>query len=330
MEIELKGLQALKNSKNLLAFSYGIDSTALFFLLKNAEICFDLAMVDYNKREQSKLEVAAARELASKFGKKIFIKSANLPSANFQNLARNFRYEFFEEICTKFGYENLILAHQLDDKVEWFFMQLSRGAGLNEMIGVSEISYKNGIRIVRPLISTSKKSLLNFLNSQKIRYFVDESNFDKKYKRNRFRMDFVRHFLDEFESGIRTSFDLLNKDANLLKSEIYLVKNELFLVKNNQNFLRGIDLVCKNFGIVLSGATKNELKDKKSCVISGKIALGFRDDFVFLSPVSSAIMDKNFKEKCRKLLIPKQNRPYIFQAKISPDEILNLKQIWLF
>ncbi|NLN13488.1 MAG: tRNA lysidine(34) synthetase TilS, partial [Arcobacter skirrowii] len=41
----------IKSSKNLLAFSAGVDSTALFFLLLNSNIPFDIAIVDYNIRE---------------------------------------------------------------------------------------------------------------------------------------------------------------------------------------------------------------------------------------------------------------------------------------
>ena len=52
--------------KNLLAFSGGIDSTALFFMLLEQNIDFDMAIVDYGIRAQSKDEVAYAKELAHK------------------------------------------------------------------------------------------------------------------------------------------------------------------------------------------------------------------------------------------------------------------------
>ena len=41
---------AIKNQKNLLAFSAGVDSTALFFLLLEQNIPFDIAIVNYNIR----------------------------------------------------------------------------------------------------------------------------------------------------------------------------------------------------------------------------------------------------------------------------------------
>ena len=63
-------LHKLKSGRNLLAFSHGVDSTALFYLLDEAGVKFDLAIVDYNVRAQSKDEIALARDLAAKFNNK--------------------------------------------------------------------------------------------------------------------------------------------------------------------------------------------------------------------------------------------------------------------
>ena len=63
-----------KNNKNLLGFSGGVDSSAMFFFLLNNNIDFDIAIVNYNLREQSKEEVKYAFELAKKYNKKIYLK----------------------------------------------------------------------------------------------------------------------------------------------------------------------------------------------------------------------------------------------------------------
>ena len=87
----------IKNNKNLLAFSGGVDSSALFFLLLNHKIDFDIAIVNYNTREQSKDEIEYASFLAKKYDKKIFIKDIKLEtSSNFEKNARDTRYIFIE------------------------------------------------------------------------------------------------------------------------------------------------------------------------------------------------------------------------------------------
>ena len=70
-------LDRLSLGANLLAFSHGIDSTALFYILHETGVKFDLVIVDHNVREQSKFEVESAKELASKFGKKIKFHKTN-------------------------------------------------------------------------------------------------------------------------------------------------------------------------------------------------------------------------------------------------------------
>ena len=92
-------LHKLKSGRNLLAFSHGVDSTALFYLLDEAGVKFDIAIVNYNVRAQSKDEVASARDLAAKFNKQIYVKSVHLGESNFEHEARAARYDFFAEIC---------------------------------------------------------------------------------------------------------------------------------------------------------------------------------------------------------------------------------------
>ena len=171
---------AVKNQKNLLAFSAGIDSTALFFLLLENNISFDMAIVNYNLRTQSKEELAYAKELAHKYKKEIFIYEIILEStSNFEKKARDIRYTFFEEIIIKNQYKNLITAHQLNDKLEWFMMQLSKGAGLVELIGFNEFEQKENYKIYKPLLDISKDELEKYLIENNYSYFVDQSNFDE-------------------------------------------------------------------------------------------------------------------------------------------------------
>ncbi|HFU2366115.1 TPA: tRNA lysidine(34) synthetase TilS, partial [Campylobacter lari] len=139
----------LKNKKNLLAFSHGSDSSALFFMLLNKNIDFDLALINYKTRKNSDKEEQSAKELAKKYNKKIFVKIATKIEKNFEANARAVRYEFFDEICKKYKYENLILAHNLNDKFEWFLMQFSKGAGLVELLGFKAVEKKENFIIVR-------------------------------------------------------------------------------------------------------------------------------------------------------------------------------------
>jgi len=321
-------LRKLKSGRNLLAFSHGVDSTALFYLLDEAGVKFDLAIVDYNVRAQSKDEVASARHLAAKFNKQIYVKSVRLGASNFEHEARVARYEFFAEICRERDYENLILAHQFDDKFEWFLMQLGRGAGLSELLGMQEFESRDDYVIARPLLGVRKCELERFLKGRNLKYFTDETNLTEQFKRGRVRTKFSEPFLDEYFSGVKKSFEFLAVDALNLTPEISNPAPKIYLVKRGANELRGVDLACKRLGLVLSSAQRNEcarcLESGAGCVLGGKVAVGAGEKFIFVTPYIKAAMDKKFKEACRTLKIPPINRGFLFHNGRSEKNINSL------
>ena len=321
-------LSRLKAERNLLAFSHGIDSTALFYLLDEAGVKFDLAIVDYNVRAQSKDEVSSARQLALKFNKQIYVKSVQLGASNFEHEARAARYDFFAEICREQGYENLILAHQFDDKFEWFLMQLGRGAGLSELLGMQELEPREDYVIARPLLGVRKCELERFLRERNLKYFTDETNLTERFKRGFIRAKFSEPFLNEYFGGVKKSFEFLAADALNLAPEISNPAPKIYLIKRGPSELRGVDLACKRLGLVLSSAQRNEcarcLKNGAGCVLGGKVAVGAGEKFILATPYVKAAMDKKFKEACRRLAVPPINRGFLFHNEWSEKNINSL------
>ena len=321
-------LHKLKSGRNLLAFSHGVDSTALFYILDEADVKFDLAIVDYNVRAQSKDEVASARDLAAKFNKQIYVKSVQLGESNFEHEARAARYDFFGQICREQGYENLILAHQFDDKFEWFLMQLGRGAGLSELLGMKELEARDNYVIARPLLGVRKCELERFLRERNLKYFTDETNLTDQFKRGFIRAKFSEPFLDEYFSGVKKSFEFLAADALNLAPEISNPAPKIYLVKQGANEIRGVDQACKRLGLVLSSAQRNEcsrcLENDADCVLGGKVAVGAGEKFIFVTPYVKPAMEKKFKEACRQLAIPPINRGFLFSAGVDLSKFKEL------
>ncbi|RXJ83666.1 tRNA lysidine(34) synthetase TilS [Arcobacter cloacae] len=319
---------AIKNQKNLLAFSAGVDSSALFFLLLKQNIPFDIAIVDYNLRIQSKEEVSYARELAIKYNKKIFIKDVKLENnSNFEKTARDIRYKFFKEIILENSYKTLITAHQLNDKLEWFLMQLSKGAGLVELIGFNEFEQKENYKIYKPLLNITKNELEIYLKENNYKYFIDDSNFDEKYKRNYFRHNFANKFLEKFSNGVKKSFEYLQNDLNSLNFQINPIKKieelEIFTnIKDDNLNIRTIDLSLKKRGILLSSSQRDEILKQKEITISHKVNISIKKDYIWVAPSSTTTMDKKFKEKCRLLEIPQNIRGYLYLKNIDLEELI--------
>lgn len=314
LNIDTEILDFLRGRKNLLAFSHGSDSTALFYTLLNLGVKFDCAFVNYKTRENSDLEEISAKELCDKFGVNLFIKTASLDlqnSSNFENLARKIRYDFFDEICAKFGHDTLITAHQLNDKFEWFLMQLGRGAGLANLLGFEKIENRTNFALVRPFYDISKTQILKFLNENKIKFFNDISNENTKFARNAVRAEFSDKFVEKYALNLAKSFEFLSLDKANLMGEFVYQKDKFFVLENSQKSLNLIDKACKILGVVLSQNQRKEIL-KTDCVISGKICVCKNEKFYFIAPYIKTKMAKKFKEKCRILRIPPLVRPYIF------------------
>jgi len=306
----------INTQKNLLGFSAGVDSTALFFLMLEQKIPFDIAIVDYNQRAQSKDEVIYATQLAHKYQKKCFISTYPVDMKFSEKVAREYRYNFFDEIIQKNNYETLLTAHQLNDKLEWFLMQLTKGAGLTELLGMEKETIKDKYTIVKPLLNYTKKELLDYLEKKEKKYFIDKTNYDEKYKRNYFRHNFSDKLLAQFSEGISNSFQYLEEDNDSLfdnTQKIKIKKLTQFTFNGDLNIgIRLIDKELKKRGIIISSATREEIKLKKEIVISHKIAVSICQDKIYIVPFEHTVMDKKFKEKCRLHKIPKNARAYLF------------------
>ena len=272
-------LEKTKNLLNLLAFSGGTDSTALFFKMLEEGIQFDIILVNYQTRENSNKEEEFARSLAKKYNKKVYVKKLDfsLVSSNFEKKARDIRHSFFKEVMYKEGYVNLITGHNLNDKLEWFLMQLTKGAGTKELFGMeyeTKIEVKDSLncKIIRPLLSTPKEDILRYLDDNNLKYFYDTSNEDQKYKRNKFRKDYVRKLIKEYSSGISRTFNILEEELKEKNYNIkYILKEEeldIYLLEAvDQNFVVITDMFLKQKKYLMSGSERKELKERKELTI---------------------------------------------------------------
>ncbi|HEB9332975.1 TPA: tRNA lysidine(34) synthetase TilS [Campylobacter coli] len=315
MQIKDEILSLLKKGRNLLAFSYGSDSSALFHFLVQKKIDFDLAMINYKTRKNSDLEEQKAKELALEFHKKIFIKSAPVIKGNFEKEARDFRYDFFEEICLEQNYDNLILAHHLNDQLEWFLMQLSRGAGLAEILGMQECEKRQNYTLLRPLLFTSKDEILSYLKENDIFYFQDESNENEKYFRNYIRKNFSNAFVSKFHQGLKRSFFYLDEDRKKLYDleSIKEIQGLMICPKNESLIAKAV----KMKGLLLSAAQRKEFL-KGDCVLGGKIGIVYKDEKAIVFKYETCRkLPKEFKEACRIAKIPRLLRAYLYNHKID-------------
>ncbi len=316
----------LEGQKNLLAFSAGVDSSALFFLLLAHHIPFDIAIVDYGLRTQSQEEVAHAKSLAEQYDTTCHSTKAPIFKSHFEQKARAFRYQFFEEIIAEYGYDTLLTAHQLNDQLEWLFMRLSKGAGLSELVGLEPVTQKQGYTLVRPLLSHSKEALLSYLEQNNYPYFVDESNSSDAYERNRFRKQFSDSFIAQYAEGVARSFGYLHQDkaASEERFETLYTHKTLRVIKLHTPSAKAkaADLTLKELGYLLSASQRSEITKAQSLVIGGIWAVVQEGALLYIAPYLTITMPKSFKEQCRIAKIPSKIRPYLYAEGVDIQTLL--------
>jgi len=324
-------LELLRGKRNLLAFSYGVDSTALFYLLLDAKIEFDIALVNYNLRDEAKIEAKEAKELAKRYNLEAFIREAPEFNSNFEAKAREFRYNFFEELIDRYSYDNLLSAHQLNDALEWLLMRLSRGAGVVELVGLEKLDIRytpkrRAYTLIRPLLDTPKFELEEYLNKRGLKYFIDKSNEDIKYERNYFRREIASKMVNSYSNGIKRSLEYLRDDAKFILKGVKSIFKEdklaIFLVDEPMVLSRVADRFLKSVGYLLSAKDREAIKLDCSIVVGRKWAIESRGKALFIAPyIKDTVLPKSFKEECRRAKIPPKIRGYLYKSKIELDRI---------
>ena len=311
-------IELLKNKNNLLAFSAGIDSTALFFLLLDANISFDIAIVDYGVRAQSKDEVAYAEDLAKQYDIKCFVHNAKKIDNNFEANARKIRYNFFENIIKEHKYDKLLTAHHLGDRFEWMLMQFCKGAGCAELGGMKLVQEQNFYKLIRPILHLDKSELLEYLNSKKIKYFEDESNYDESYTRNIFRHKYTNPLISQHLDGIKKSFQYIDADIDALIKDVDISIKDDFAyfisTHDKRSDIYAIDKYLKALGLMISASERYLLRESDTLVVGRKYLINFYKDYVYIAPYidKDIKMPKEFKERMRKLRIDPKLRPYFY------------------
>jgi len=314
-------LQGLHERKLLLAFSGGADSTALFFTLLEYKIPFDIAIVHYGLREQADEEVRYAQSLATTHGLQCYLYKADKIEKNFEYEARRIRYDFFEGLIQTHKYTHLLTAHHLQDRLEWLLMQLCKGAGAAELVGMQESEQRVGYTLCRPLIECTREQIISFLKKHRHKWFHDETNDDLSYKRNYFRHEIATKLLHDYSTGIKQSFKYLQEDAKALIQEVQIREAEELSIFISTGHKRSdiyyIDKILKARGYILTAQQREELKTQDEIIAGRKHLVVLDRGIYYIAPYINETMDKAFKEECRELGIPNKLRPYLFKTPIA-------------
>ncbi|MFQ6089893.1 MAG: tRNA lysidine(34) synthetase TilS [Candidatus Bipolaricaulia bacterium] len=192
----------------LTAVSGGVDSIVLLHLFyelrEELKINLIVAHLDHRIRgEESRADAESVAAEAQRLGLPLVLEESDAPAyakeegLSLEEAAREVRYRFLEEAAAKVRADKIALGHQRDDLVETLLINLIRGAGLVGLRGMVPVRG----RYIRPLIKCSRTEIERFAGEHRLEYRQDRTNLEKKYLRNRIRLELLP-LLENYRPGV--------------------------------------------------------------------------------------------------------------------------------
>jgi len=184
----------IKADSILLGVSGGIDSIVMFHLFRLSGYKIGIAHCNFSLRgDESDQDEEFVRRLADNYNVPFYStrfetqKIADDEGISIQMAARDLRYEWFEEIRIKEKYNYIAIAHNSDDQIETFLINLTRGTGIKGLTGIKNKSEK----VIRPLLFANREEITDFVKRNNFLYREDSSNSSTKYGRNKIRHEVI-------------------------------------------------------------------------------------------------------------------------------------------
>ncbi|MFA6635943.1 MAG: tRNA lysidine(34) synthetase TilS [Candidatus Omnitrophota bacterium] len=201
-----------KGERVLAAVSGGADSVSLFHVLLalRSDLGVDLviANLDHGVRgRESAAESRFVKSLAEDLNVKCILGklgSMKLVSKkmSLEEKLRKKRYEFLVKAARETGCNVIATGHNMDDQAETLLMRMIKGSSAEGLGGIPPLRFEGNIKLIRPLIRTSRKEIIMYLSEIGGEYVKDSSNDDTRFLRNRVRRD-ILPLLEEINPAIK-------------------------------------------------------------------------------------------------------------------------------
>lgn len=230
----------------LLAVSGGVDSVVMAHLFRTSGYQCALAHCNFQLRgQESDADEVLVRSLSDYLEYPIYVKKFDVEGTmreeggSIQMVARELRYHWFQELAVQHGFDAIATAHNLNDSIETFFLNLIRGTGIRGLLGIPA---KNG-NVIRPLLFSTRKAILDYARRQQITFREDASNLETKYTRNKIRHDLLP-VMEQIHPGIEDTMAM-----NMLRlQEVEAIFKDAVETERKRLFVREGDQTCVEIG----------------------------------------------------------------------------------
>lgn len=261
-ELEFLKENINKNDIVVVACSGGPDSMCLLSLVNELKNELNLKIIVAHVNHKLRIESEEEKEMVENYSKENNLIFELLEITKYSNNkfseddARKRRYDFFNKLIKKYNAKILLTAHHGDDLIETILMRLTRGSNLSGYIGIKMINKNDEYKILRPLLSTTKDNILDYLNKNNIPYRIDKTNEELEHTRNKYR-HYILPFLKKEnkkvpEKYLKFSKELIEYDNfvnTYIRNNNFIVDNSIVInkIKGESDFIKrkALELLIK-------------------------------------------------------------------------------------
>lgn len=179
--------------KCYLAFSGGVDSVVLLNVLLKRKVDVTLLTVDHGN-DFAKLEVEFCKQVAHDY--KLSYEIHDIPERDPKD-SLEAHWSVERNKIFKSKELPVLTAHHLSDSCSWYVMSCLQGQ--------AKVLCPNNDNIQRPMLGTTKESIINYANEHNLTYLTDPTNLDPKFGlRNKVNIELLPHIKNCFP-GIETT-----------------------------------------------------------------------------------------------------------------------------
>ena len=181
----------------LVAVSGGPDSIALLHLLDKQKEKYGIELfvvhVNHQLRTEAEQEATYVQQVCRERNLPFQMFSIDVQayarqnSMSMEQAGHEVRHNCFRECKERWQITKLALGHHGDDRAESVLLHLVQGCGLD---GLTAMPPQDGW-IIRPLAEIRKQDLIAYCEAEKLHYFIDSSNLETEFLRNRIRLEIL-------------------------------------------------------------------------------------------------------------------------------------------
>ncbi len=210
----------------VIGVSGGADSMCLLHVLHALGVELFVLHINYQKRgSAADKDARLVEDTAASMGVEcasILADPEESKGKNFQQWAREVRYNAFDIEAERTGADGIAVAHHEDDQVETILQKIFRGGGLASWQAMQEWDG----RLFRPLLGVSRAGIERYCREEQVAYRDDASNFESNFARNFLRNEWLTELEQHFR-GWRANVLRVAGQAEVFSSSLQYILGDI-------------------------------------------------------------------------------------------------------